>query len=68
MVIKLVSFPSWNRLSLKQRKLRINTIAEILNEKDADFVMFSEWVFNNKEDLNSVSQLVRNEKVTALFE
>lgn len=68
MVIKLVSFPSWNRLSSKQRKLRISTVVEILNEKDADFVMFSEWVFNNKEDLNSVCQLVHNEKVTALFE
>lgn len=68
MVIKLVSFPSWNRLSSKQRKLRISTVVEILNEKDADFVMFSEWVFNNKEDLSSVCQLVHNEKVTALFE
>ena len=64
----MVSYPSWNRLSLKQRKLRISTVVEILNEKDADFVMFSEWVFNNKEDLNSVCQLVHNEKVTALFE
>lgn len=68
MVIKLVSFPSWNRLSSKQRKLRINTVVEILNSEDADFVMFSEWVFNNKEDLNSACQLVHNEKVTALFE
>lgn len=68
MIIKMVSYPSWNRLSSKQRKLRISTVVEILNEKDADFVMFSEWVFNNKEDLNSVCQLVHNEKVTALFE
>lgn len=68
MVIKLVSFPSWNRLSLQQRKTRISTIVEILNEKDADFVMFSEWVFNNKEDLNSVCQLVHNKEITALFE
>ena len=68
MIIKMVSYPSWNRLSSKQRKLRISTIVEILNKKDADFVMFSEWVLNNKEDLNSVCQLVHNEKVTALFE
>ena len=68
MIVKLVSYPSWNRLSSKQRKLRISTVVEILNEKDADFVMFSEWVFNNIEDLNSVCQLVHNEKVTALFE
>ena len=52
MVIKLVSFPSWNRLSSKQRKLRISIVVEILNKKDADFVMFSEWVFNNIEDLS----------------
>ena len=68
MIIKLVSYPSWNRLSSKQRKLRISTVVEILNKKDVDFVMFSEWVFNNIEDLNSVCQLVHNEKVTALFE
>ena len=68
MIIKLVSYPSWNRLSPKQRKSRISTVVDILNKKDADFVMFSEWVFNNKEDLNSVCQLVHNEEITALFE
>lgn len=68
MIIKLVSYPTWNRLSSKQRKLRISSVVEILNEKDADFVMFSEWVFNSKEDLNTVCQLVHNAEVTALFE
>jgi hypothetical protein len=31
MVIKLVSFPSWNRLSSKQRKLRVSIVVD--NEK-----------------------------------
>ena len=68
MIIKLVSYPTWERLSLKQRIIRINTVSAILNNEDADFVLFSEWVFNRKEDLDAVCQLVHNNRVTALFE
>lgn len=68
MIIKLVSFPCVERLSIKQRKYRIKTASDILNEKDVDFVMFSEWIFDRKNDLDKVCQLVNNKNVTALFE
>lgn len=68
MIIKLVSFPVWNHLSPSQRQHRIEVVAEILNQKDADFVMFSEWLFNNQDDLVQACQSVHNKKVTALFE
>lgn len=68
MIIKLVSYNSWARLSVKERELRISTAATILNNEDSDFVMFSEWIFNKKEDLDTVCKLVYNKKVTALFE
>ncbi len=69
MIIKLVSYPDWNdSLSLADRKLRIRTAAEILNAKDSDFVMFSEWIFTSKNDLNKLAESVHNKKVTALFE
>ena len=68
MVVKLVSFPSWNRLSPSLRQHRIEAVADILNQKDADFVMFSEWLFNNQADLVKACKSVRNKKVTALYE
>lgn len=68
MIIKLVSFPYADRLSAKSRKLRINIVSDILNEKNADFVMFSEWIFDNMDDLKKVYQLTHNKRVTALFE
>ena len=55
-------------MSTKQRNFRINSTADILNEKDSDFVMFSEWIFRSRDDLNTVCQLVHNKNVTALFE
>lgn len=49
MIVKLVSFPDWDdSLSLAERKLRIKTAAEIINAKDSDFVMFSEWILTSK--------------------
>ena len=68
MIIKLVSFPYVEHMSMKQRNFRINITADILNEKDSDFVMFSEWIFRCRDDLNTVCQLVHNKNVTALFE
>ncbi len=69
MIIKLVSYPDWgDSLSAADRKLRIRTAAEILNAKDSDFVMFSEWIFTSKNDLNKLAELVHNKKATALFE
>ena len=72
MIIKLVSFPYWDpnkeHLTTKQRNLRISVASKILNEKDTDFVMFSEWIFYTPKDLDAVCQSVHNKKVTALFE
>ena len=68
MIIKLVSYPYVEHMSTKQRNFRINSTADILNEKDSDFVMFSEWIFRSRDDLNTVCQLVHNKNVTALFE
>lgn len=68
MIIKLVSFPVWNRPSPSKRQHRIEAVAEILNQKDADFVLFSEWLFNNQDDLAKACHSVHNKKVTALFE
>ena len=68
MIIKLVSFPCWSRLSQNQRDKRIRAVTEILNQEDIDFVMFSEWIFNREEDLLKVIPSVSNKKVTALFE
>ena len=69
MIVKLVSYPDWDdSLSLAERKLRIRSAAEILNAKDSDFVMFSEWILTSKNDLKKLAESVNNKKVTALFE
>lgn len=46
MIVQLVSFPI-SRLTLKEREYRIDTISRILNETDADFVMFSEHILKS---------------------
>ena len=67
MEIQLVSFPSC-RLTKKERKYRIESISGILKETKADFVMFSEHVLKSKEDLYTISDIVGQKQVTALFE
>lgn len=67
MLVQLVSFP-FSRLTVKERKLRIDVISGILNETEADFVMFSEHVIKRKDDLLSIGKRVRNKHIIALFE
>lgn len=67
MIVQLVSFPI-SRLTLKEREYRIDTISRILNETDADFVMFSEHILKSKDDLFKIGENVRHKHITALFE
>ena len=71
MIVQLVSFLAYNRLSAKKKLDRYNTILDILINTDADFVMFSEWVLKNPEDLTSMESALRKlrkKPVTALIE
>ena len=68
MLIQLVSFLSYERLIVKERLFRIDTISRILNETEADFVMFSLHVLKSKNDLSEIGRNIHNNKVTALFE
>lgn len=68
MIIQLVSFLSYKRLTVKERLFRIDTISSILNETEADFVMFSVHVLKSKDDLFEITRNVHNKNVTALFE
>ena len=67
MIIQLVSF-AINRFTLKERQFRIDSISKILNETAADFIMFSPYILNKKDDLETIAKNVRNKKVKALFE
>ncbi len=67
MIVQLVSFPI-SRLTFKERKYRIDTISRIINDTDADFVMFSEHILKSKDDLFKIGEIIRNKNITALFE
>ena len=67
MEIQLVSFDI-SRFTAKERQFRIDSITKILNETAADFIMFSQHVLNNKEDLEAIEKNVHNNKIVALFE
>lgn len=71
MTIQLVSFPAYNRLTTQKRLDRYSAVLDILVNTTADFVLFSEWVLKNPEDLTSMEVAVRKlrkKPVTALIE
>ena len=71
MKIQLVSFPAYNRLSMKKRLDRYGVILDILIHTEADFVMFSEWALRDPEDLSSMEvalRKLRKKPITALIE
>lgn len=68
MIVQLVSFQCYERLTVKDRSFRIDTISRILNDTEADFVMFSMHVLKSKNDLFEIGRNVHNIKVTALLE
>lgn len=68
MKIQLASFPAYSRLTKEKRHQRIDAIVKILNESPADFVMFSQWVLRDTEDLRIIRALVNNKSVSAFIE
>lgn len=68
MKVQLVSFPKYARMTLKRYSERLAATCKILNETDADFVMFSEHLFRDPEILKAIRKLVKNKSVTALIE
>lgn len=68
MKIQLVSFPAYSRLSNEKRHQRIDAIVKILNESPADFVMFSQWVLKDTDDLKVIRSLVKNKSISAFIE
>ena len=68
MKIQLASFPAYSRLTNENRHQRIDAIVKILNESPADFVMFSQRVLKDPEDLKVIRALVKNKSITAFIE
>ena len=68
MKIQLVSFPVYSRLTSEKAYERIELIAKILNNSSVDFVMFSDSVLKNSEDLIVIRSLVNNKSISALIE
>lgn len=68
MLIQLVSFPKYSRLTFEQSRKRVNTIIDVLNKTSADFVMFSDSVLRNTDCIEMIRPFVRNKSVTALLE
>lgn len=67
MKIQLVSFPV-KRFTNKERQNRVDFITRKINDSDADFIMFSEHVLNNRDDLFLIGKRVKNRHISALFE
>lgn len=68
MKVQLVSFPAYSRLTSGKRHQRIDAISKVLNESSADFVMFSQRVLKDPEDLKVIRALVKNKSITAFVE
>jgi hypothetical protein len=68
MKIQLVSFPVYSRLTNEKRHQRIDAISKVLNESSADFVMFSQRVLKDTDDLRVIRALVKNKSITAFVE
>lgn len=68
MIIQLVSFPVYARLTLDKCDERVKIIVKILNETSADFVMFSDSILRDPSYLKIIKRLVHNKSVTALLE
>ena len=69
MIIQLVSFPKYQRLTATECINRMDTISKILTSSNADFIMFSEHVLKSEDDLYALLKLRKyNKKITALFE
>lgn len=69
MLVQLVSFPKYHRLTIKERVKRMDEISQILAETDADFVMFSQSVLKSEDDLfDSIKLRKIRKNITALFE
>ena len=69
MLVQLVSFPKYQRLTIKERVERMDKISQILAETDADFVMFSQSVLKSEDDLFDSIKLRKIRKdITAMFE
>lgn len=67
MKIQLFSFPV-KRFTNKERQNRIDFIIRNINNSEADFIMFSEHVLNNKDDLYLIGKRIKNRHISALFE
>ena len=69
MIIQLVSFPKYQRLTSAECTNRMDIISMILTSSNADFIMFSEHVLKSEDDLYALLKLRKyNKNITALFE
>lgn len=69
MIIQLVSFPKYQRLTAAECTNRMDIISMILTSSNADFIMFSEHVLKSEDDLYALLKFRKyNKNITALFE
>ena len=54
MIIQLVSFPKYQRLTAAECTNRMDIISMILTSSNADFIMFSEHVLKSEDDLSTI--------------